>query len=292
MKKIAIISDSTCDLPNSIIKERNIICVPLKVCFDGVEYKDGVEMTPTQLFQKYDETGKLPKSSAATINEFFDLFTEKLNEYEDIIYMGIGSKLSSSYQNAIVAKNNFSDELASRIHVLDSANLSTGIGLQILKACDFRDAGMDVNEIIDRLTKITPCVRAQFSVKELTFLHKGGRCSGTKKFFGTMLRIRPILRIIDGVIILADKVFGKYDKALDLQIDDLVSNIDEIDKDYLFITHTLGDHEDEYVLNNIPEKIKSLFKNVIVSDAGCVISTHCGKNTIGILYIKTNKVTK
>ena len=291
MRKVLICSDSTCDLPANVILERNIHILPLKVCFNGVEYRDIIEMNPAQLFENVEKLNTLPKSAAATIDEFMDLFTKFVNEGYDIVYTGIGSDLSSSYQNAFIAKQNLDDEIAEHVFLVDSKNLSTGIGLLLMKLTDLRDQGLSAEELVKVANEITPRVRAQFSVKDLTFLHKGGRCSGTVKFFGTMLRIRPILRVIDGKILLAEKIFGRYEKALDAQIQDLISNIDSIDKDYLFVTHTIGDNEEEYILNNIPQEIKDQFKHIIVSDAGCVISTHCGKNTIGILYIKNEQVT-
>ena len=293
MSKVIVITDSTCDLSPEILKQRNIEFLPLKVCFNATEYRDVLDINPTQLFEKVEQLNALPKSAAATINEFIDVFEKHLEDKEnEIIYIGIGSKLSSSYQNAFIAINSLDDDKASRVHLIDSANLSTGIGLQVLKICDLRDQGLSASEIADKIKNITPCVRAQFSVKDLTFLHKGGRCSGTIKFFGTMLRIRPILRVIDGSIILSEKIFGKYEKALDAQIKDLCDNIDKIDTDYLFITHTIGDGEKDYILNTIPQEIKDKFKNIIVTDAGCVISTHCGKNTIGVIYLSKEVVTK
>ena len=292
MRKVLICSDSTCDLPAEIIKEKNIHIIPLKVCFNGVEYRDIVEMNPAQLFEFVEKYDTLPKSAAASINEFMDMFTKLVEEGYDVVYTGIGSDLSSSYQNAFIARGNLEDKIAKHVYLIDSKNLSTGIGLVLMKLCDLKDQGYTASQLVEEANKLVPCVRAQFSVKELTFLHKGGRCSGTVKFFGTMLRIRPILRVIDGKIILAEKIFGRYDKALDAQIQDLVDNIDNIDKDYLFITHTIGNNEEEYILENIPSEIKNQFKNIIVTDAGCVISTHCGKNTIGVLYIKNEHVTK
>lgn len=292
MSKVIVIADSTCDLSKEILQERDIKLLPLKVCFNTTEYRDVLDINPKQLFEKVEQLNVLPKSAAATIDEFINIFEKYLEEDNEIIYMGIGSKLSSSYQNAHIAISSLDDDKANRIHLIDSDNLSTGIGLQLLKICDFRDQGMSATEIVKKAKEITPYVRAQFSVKDLTFLHKGGRCSGTVKFFGTMLRIRPILRVIDGSIILSEKIFGKYEKALDAQIKDLCDNIDHIDTDYLFITNTIGDNEREYILNNIPANIKAKFKHIITTDAGCVISTHCGKNTIGILYISKEVVTK
>ncbi|MCI5745579.1 MAG: DegV family protein [Erysipelotrichaceae bacterium] len=286
MNKIVILTDSTCDLSNELIEQRRIMIMPLKVCFDGVEYLDGVDLKTPKMYKIVEEKNVLPKTAAITIEEFIKKFTELVSEGYDVIYTGIGSKLSSSYQNCMVAISTLNEEIASHIYPVDSGNLSTGIGLLVLKMCDMRDANMTAKEIQEAANKIVPCIRAQFSVKELTFLHKGGRCSGTARFFGTLLRIHPILRVFDGKIILSEKIFGRYEKSLDFQIADIVNNVDHSEHDYLFITHSIADDEAKYIYDNIPEEVKKKFKNIYITNAGCVISSHCGKGTIGILYIK------
>lgn len=291
MRAIKILADSTCDLSEEIIKERGIEIIPLKVCFNSEEYLDGVELTTAQMYEKVEELNQLPKTAAVTMAEITERLESLVNSGYDVIYTGIGSKLSSSYQNCLIALDSMDEEIASHVYLVDSGNLSTGIGLLILKMCDMADKGMSAKEIQEEAAKIVPCVRAQFSVKELTFLHKGGRCSGTARFFGTMLRIHPILRVFDGKIIFSEKCFGRYEKALDLQINDITNNIDNVDGDYLFITHSFADEEAKYVLEHLPEKVKNKFKHIYETKAGCVISSHCGKHTLGILYIKNSPLT-
>lgn len=287
MGNVVILSDSTCDLAKEMIQERKIEIIPLKVCFGEKDYLDGVEITTSQMYEKVEQLDALPKTAAVTIEEWKNTFKRLVdNGNNDVIYAGIGSKLSSALQNAIIALQDMDEDIAKHVYCVDSQNLSTGIGLLILKMCDMRDAGMSAKEIVDHANKIVPCVRAQFSVKDLTFLHKGGRCSGTEKFFGTMLRIRPILRVFDGKIIFSEKIFGKYEKALDFQIADISKNIEHVDTKYLFITHSMADEEATYILDHLPENVKNKFEHIFVTKAGCVISSHCGKNTIGILYIK------
>ena len=287
MAKVIIISDSTCDL-NNLIKERDVVVLPLKVCFGENMYKDQVELSTIEMFKKVEETNTLPKTAAATIDEFVELFTKYVGkEGNDVIFTGIGGALSSTLQNAVIAKNELDDEIASHVYILDSGNLSTGIGLTVLKMCDLRDKGYSASQIVEAAEKIVPCVRAQFAVKNLEFLHKGGRCSGTAKVFGTLLRIRPILRVFQGKIALSEKIFGiRFEKALDFQIQDVVKNLSHIDPEYLFITHSEADEEAKYVLDNLPNEVKNHFKNIYVTKAGCVISAHCGKGTLGLLYIK------
>ena len=291
MRNVIIMSDSTCDLSKDIIEKRNIYTIPLKVCFEEEVYLDQVNITSTELYKKVEEKGMLPKTAAATIDEFAEILTKLVKEGNDVIYTGIGSKLSSTYQNLLISLNEVGEDIASHVFPVDSLNLSTGTGLLVLKMCDMRDNGMSAKDIQEEANKLVNCVRAQFSVKELEFLHKGGRCSGTTKFFGTMLRIRPILRVFDGKIILSEKIFGRFEKSLNTQIQDLVDNIKNIDYDYLFITHSEGDEYADYILENIPAEVKSKFKNIYVTKAGCVISSHCGKGTIGILYIRKTPLT-
>lgn len=287
MAKVIIISDSTCDL-NNLAKERDVELLPLKVCFNEEMYKDVVEITTPEMFKKVSETNVMPKTAAATIDEFVNLFNEKVGkEGNDVIFTGIGGALSSTLQNAIIAKNELDDEVASHVYVLDSGNLSTGIGLTVLKMCDLRDQGLSAKEIVEEAEKIVPCVRAQFAVKTLDYLHKGGRCSGTTKLFGTLLRIRPILRVFQGKINVAEKIFGiRFEKALDFQIQDVVNNLKHIDPEYLFVTHSESDEDAQYVLNALPAEVKKHFKNIYVTKAGCVVSAHCGQGTLGLLYIK------
>ena len=152
---------------------------------------------------------------------------------------------------------------------------------------DLRDQGLSAKEIVEQASKIVPCVRAQFAVKTLDYLHKGGRCSGTAKLFGTLLRIRPILRVFEGKINVSEKIFGiRFEKALDFQIQDVVNNLAHIDPEYLFITHVESDADANFVLEHLPEQVKKHFKNIYVTKAGCVVSAHCGQGTLGLLYIK------
>ena len=281
MNKVVILTDSTCDLDLNIIQEKNINVIPLYVCFGDKNYKDGVDINTEKLYEMVEELGYLPKTSAVSPNEFINFFTPFIDKGYDIVYLGIGSTLSSTFNNAYIASLSFPEN---RIFLIDSLNLSTGTGLLVLKACKYRDQNFSAAEIQKKVTELVPRVHSQFSVKKLDFLHKGGRCSGTKKFFGTMLRIRPIIRVKQGVLLLDDKVYGRFEKALDLMIKDLNDHKDDLDEDVVMVTHSLGDEECKYIMERIPEDIKKRV-HLLETHAGCVISSHCGRKTIGILYI-------
>ena len=280
--KVIILTDSTCDLSKDLIEQNDIHVVPLYVVFGTTYYKDGVDLTTEQLYEKVEELDELPKTSALSPADFIQIFTPYIEQGYDIVYTGIGSKISSTFNNAHVAQLQFEEN---RIFLVDSLSLSTGIGLLVLKMCQFRDQGMSASQIKEAADQIVPKIHAQFAVPNLTFLHKGGRCSGTKRFFGTMLRIRPVIRLKNVILDLDDKAFGKFSKALDIMIQDILNHEKELDPDHVMITHSLGFEEAKYIQEHLPDSLKKKIHHLHETVAGCVISSHCGKRTIGILYI-------
>lgn len=279
MNKVIILSDSTCDLSEKLIKENDVKLVSLYVSFDSDIYKDGEEIVPSKLYELVKERKELPKTSACSIGDFLVVFKKYLDEGYDIFYTGIGSKLSSTYNNALAAKQELNTE---RIQISDSGNLSSGIGLLVLKACEFARNGKNVKEIKDEIDKLVPNVRSKFAVESLEYLHKGGRCSGVARFFGTMARLKPVIIVEDGKMSVLAKPIGKR-RALQVMIDDIVSNKDNIYNDCVMITHTYADEDAAYLKEVLAKEVPNA--HVEETHAGCVISSHCGKGTIGILYI-------
>ena len=280
MNKIVIYSDSTCDLSKQLIDKHDIKIMPLYVTFDQDMYKDGIDINSETLYEKVQQYGKLPKTSAASVGDFITLFEQELEQGNDVVFFTIGSTLSSTYQNACIARENCD---ASRIVVIDSLNLSSAIGLQVLKACKYRDMGMNINQIQDELLSITPKVRAQFAIESLEYLHKGGRCSGASRLFGTLLQIKPVIAVTDGKLDVDAKTRGKK-KALEYMLSKVLDNKDNVDTDYIMITHSYADDEAKELQARLKEELPNA--NVEITPAGCVISSHCGKGTIGILYIE------
>ena len=279
MSKVVILTDSTCDLSEKLIKENNIVTIPLYVSFDEEIYRDGIDINSSKLYELVKEKKKLPKTAACSVGDFMELFSKYLNDGYDVFYMGIGSKLSTTYNNAVLAKEELNTD---RIQVSDSANLSTGTGLQLLKASKLAALGYDVKKIKEEIDKISPNVKSKFAVESLEYLHKGGRCSGVARFFGTMARLKPVIAVSDGRLDVLVKTIGKR-KALQVMLDDILANKDNLDKDCVMVTHTYADEEALYLKEKLNELIPDA--NVEITDAGCVISSHCGKGTIGILYI-------
>ena len=285
--KVMIIADSTCDLNKDYLKENNIVILPLHVSFPGddKDYLDGVNLDAETVYKKVEEIGNTPKTGAANVNQFIELFQKYIDENYDIIYTGIGSGLSSSYQNAILASQEFPE---GRIEIVDSQNLSTGTGLLVCKMVDFRNEGLDVHQIAEKVRELVPLVSAKFCIDRLDYLHKGGRCSGMTKLFAHLLNLHPVAKVINGKLTVYKTPRGKYRKAVDAQIQEFLEDLPNIDLTRVFVTDSGHmDGEDEYVIQELSKHMDP--SKIIHTIAGCVISSHCGPKTIGILYILKEK---
>ena len=285
--KVMIIADSTCDLNKDYLKENNIVILPLHVSFPGddKDYLDGVDLDAETVYKKVEEIGNTPKTGAANVNQFIELFQKYIDENYDIIYTGIGSGLSSSYQNAVLASQEFPE---GRIEIVDSQNLSTGTGLLVCKMVDFRNEGLDVHQIAEKVSELVPLVSAKFCIDRLDYLHKGGRCSGMTKLFAHLLNLHPVAKVINGKLTVYKTPRGKYRKAVDAQIQEFLEDLPNIDLTRVFVTDSGHmDGEDEYVIQELSKHMDP--SKIIHTIAGCVISSHCGPKTIGILYILKEK---
>lgn len=286
MSKIKILTDSTCDLTKEILERYNIDFLPLYVTVNNKTYKDIIEINTKEMYEIAEKSKSHPKTSTSSIQDMYDFFLKYLKEDYEIVYCGISKSLSSNYQNCLITTDLIYEkhpEYEGKIHLVDSKNLSTGISLTTLKMAQALEEGKSVEEIVELGNNIVDKVQAQFCIETFDYLHKGGRCSSTIKFVGQMLRIKPMIKVTNGKMDVYKKPIGSFKKALGIMIDEFIDNIDNIDKDFLFITHSEGDKYADYISEKIKE-YTPLFKNVFITRAGCVISSHCGQNTIGILY--------
>ena len=282
LNKVIITTDSTCDLSKELIIENDIRIIPLYVNFGEESYKDGVDINTESLYQKVDECGYLPKTAATSVGDFIEFFRPLIDEGYDIFYCGISSLMSRTYQNALMAKEEFPE---GRIEVIDAKNLSTGIGLLLLKAKRFASEGYNVHEIAKMVSDLVPKVRSQFFIETMDYLYKGGRCSGIAKFAATLLKMKPIIEVRDGKMEVGKKPIGSK-RACDFLIDMIKSDYPNIDLDNVFITHAIAPESCKYLEEELPKAIDASKVRINVTQAGCVISSHCGRGTIGILYIK------
>ena len=206
-KNIAITADSTCDLPDSYVKENEITVIPLSILLGDKVYHDGVDIKPADIYKYVDEHSTLPKTSAVTPAEYHEVFKRLTDEGKKVVHIGFSSGLSSSFQNACVAAEEFDD-----VYCVDSKSLCTAMGLLVLKACDYRDKGMEARRIADKVNKLVPKVSATFVLENLEYLHKGGRCSGIAKFGANVLGIKPSIAVEtqNGRLEIAKKYRGRW----------------------------------------------------------------------------------
>lgn len=274
---VNVITDSTADLGSALLSRFNIETIPLYVIIQEKSYVDGIEIGITDLFKSVQESGQLPKTSAATIVDFQELFGRP----GEHVYIGISSLLSATVRNAQLAVEQIEP---GKVHIIDSLNLSSGIGLLALKAAQLRDAGLSAQEIARQVTALVPKVRTAFVIETLDYLYKGGRCSAMQNLMASLLRIRPIIAAQpDGTLNVREKVRGSRAKALTALLNNVKAELPQIDSQHLFVTHTGCDADAQY----LKQELHALFptSEIHVTIAGSVIASHCGPDTIGVLYL-------
>ena len=279
---VNIITDSTSDLGPDLAARFNIRVIPLYVFAGGKTYTDGVNITLPELFQSVQETGQLPKTSAPTVADFTTAFRAP----GDSIYMGLSSKLSATCQNAMMARDTLMAENSTErsIFVIDSLNLSTGLGALVLKAADLRDQGLPAAEIARQISDSVSKIRTSFIVETLDYLYKGGRCSALQNIVSSILHIRPIITVrSDGTLGIKAKTRGSRARALQVMIDDFLQDLPNVDLKRVFISHTGCLEDAEYMRSKLLEAAP--IQEVLITTNGCVIASHCGPDTTGILYL-------
>ncbi|MCK6074399.1 DegV family protein [Paenibacillus silvae] len=278
MARIKIFADSTSDLTPQWVQQYDIGIIPLYVVFGEQSLKDGAEIKPEQLYERVNRDGALPKTAAPSPADFMAAFQPYIEQGDDILYISLSSELSSTYQNALIASSEFPE---ARISVIDSLNLSSGIGLMVMKAAHAAEQGQNLAQITELIEAMKPTVRTEFVIDTLEYLYKGGRCSGMQNLIGSLLKIRPVIRVTDGKMTPAYKVRGKREKALEQMLQNTLSDKERIDQDLLIVVHTMAEEDAIALQQTLQEQTGA---RVELTTAGCVICSHCGPKTIGIIY--------
>ncbi len=278
-EKIIITADSTCDLSDELIQKHNIKIAPLYVVIDGKALKDSEQASPDDIYRYFDEKGEVAKTSAVSVDDYQNFFTPLVTDGFTVIHFNISLGFSSCYQNAVIAANELEN-----VYPVDSKNLSTGIGLLVLKAAELAESGVPVREILRIINKTVDLVESSFVIDTLTYLHKGGRCSTLAKLGANLLKLKPCIEVKDGLMHVGKKFRGSYVRCIKEYINLRLSGRDDIDKSRIFITHTRC--SDEIVTTAKSEVQKYGFDEILETTAGCAITSHCGPNTLGILFIK------
>ena len=282
MGKTAIIADSTCDLSQELIERYEITIVPLHILLGEREFRDGVEITPQAIYSWADENKTTPKTSAPSVADVAAALQDVLSEADEAVCFCISETMSSSGEvmRMTAEELGFSD----RVYVIDSQNLSTGIGLQVIEAAVMAQQGMCGAQIVSEIEKIRPQVRASFVVDTLTYLYRGGRCSGLSAMAGSALKLHPLITVKDGNMGAGKKYRGRMDKVILAYVDDLMPDIRKARPRRIFITHSGCD---EKIVDAVKKRLEALhyFDEILITVAGGVISSHCGPGTLGVLFI-------
>ena len=277
--KVRMTADSTCDLSPELLRKYDIGITPLSVIIDGEVFHDGVDVTPRDIFRAA-EAGKSVRTAAVNTFEYREFFTEQLKKYDQVVHVCISSEFSTCYADAVEASRHFEN-----VAVVDSRNLSTGSGLLVLEGAERAAQGADKDAIAETLRHRTGLVDASFVVRSIDYLRRGGRCSGLEALGAKLLHIRPSIIVQDGKMHPGDKYRGRYEHYLKHYIEDALKNDSTIDFKRVFVTHSPSE---EGLVRFAIDTVKSygLFREVLETMAGCTVCTHCGPDTLGILFMR------
>ncbi len=283
---VKIISDSTSDLSQELLDRYDITLVPLIVRLGDQQYEDRVNITSEEIFDWSNSTKKAPTTACANAWSVQECFKKYLASHDEIVAFAISSSMSATYANMVEAAAELG--ASKRVHVIDSRNLSTGIGLLVLEAAEMAQAGKSGAEIVAHVESLIPSVRASFVVDTLTFLHRGGRCSGAAALAGSVLKLHPKIIVKDGKMSVDKKYRGSLAHAISTYTADLHDDLLAADKKRVFITHSGCDRE---IVEQVRTYLTALhhFDEVIETRAGGVISCHCGPGTLGVLFVESAK---
>ena len=276
---IRLTADSTCDL-GEYAAERNIALMPLFVILGEEPYLDGVNIVPQDIFDFVEKTGKLPKTAAPSTQDYIDFFRPFVEDGNTVIHFSISDKSSSAYSYAADAAKAFDG----KVIVVDSKALSSGQGLLAMKASDLLNEGKSAEEIVETVNALRPLVNTSFIPDRLDYLYKGGRCSRMQMYGANLLKIHPLVEMKDGQLVAEKKYRGSMEKCISNYIEDLAVEYPSYDRTRCFITHSSADPE---LVAFARQKVKETFgfRETLETVAGSVITGHCGRNTLGVLFI-------
>ena len=279
-----ITSDSTTDLSPELRERYNVTVMPLKITLGDKTYTDGEDITPDDIYAHHDKTGELPKTAATNVGDCIDFFKPFCDAGKTVIHFTISSEMSSTYNNACLAAKELGN-----VYVIDTKNLSTGGGLLVISAAEMLNSGLSTEETVKKTQELVPCVDASFVIDSLEYLYKGGRCSALAMFGANLLKLKPCIQVKNGKMDVAKKYRGKFSEVLKQYVKEKISDYSDIELDRVFVTHAGCDSE---LVNEIVDLVKKEvpFKEVFMTRAGCTVSSHCGANTLGVLFIRKSPI--
>ncbi|MBR6185160.1 MAG: DegV family protein [Clostridia bacterium] len=276
---IKVTADSTCDLSPELLQQYDITLTPLSVIMDGRAYLDGVDIKPEVIYRHVDQGGSLCSTSAVNVDSYRAVFREYSEKNDAVIHITIGSQFSACYQNASIAASGFKN-----VHVVDSMNLSSGQGHLVIEAAQLAQQQVSAMEICSHLNAMRSRISASFILDRLDYMQKGGRCSSVVALGGRLLKIKPLISVIDGNMKMTDKFRGSFDKCVEKYVKEQLKDRKDLRLDRIFITHTPVEDGAVEIARETIRKYAD-FENIYETYAQCTVACHCGPGTLGVLFI-------
>ncbi|MBE5815523.1 MAG: DegV family protein [Clostridiales bacterium] len=279
---VKIISDSTCDLSQELLERYGIAVLPLQVTLGEASYEDGINITVDEIYRWADENKTTPKTAAPSVETAANVLRPWLEKGMELVCFSVSESMSTSANVMRLAAKELKAQ--ERVTVINSQNLSTGVGLLVIEAAIMAKAGKSAREITESIKAMRPLIRASFVVDTLTYLHRGGRCSGVAALAGSMLKLHPKIVVSGGKMGVSKKYRGKLNRVLPEYVEDMKEELLNARTQRVFITHSGCEEETIRQVKTILEGL-GRFEEILVTRAGSVISSHCGPGTLGVLFI-------
>lgn len=279
---VRIISDSTCDLSEALVNRYQITILPLSVILGQQQFLDGAGIAPDEIYAWADSHRASPKTASFSIDQAMDCFKPLIDAGDELVCFAISESMSASAQTMRLAAQELHAE--HRVHVIDSQSLSTGVGLLVIEAAVMAEQGRGVADIVAAVNALRPRVRASFVVDTLTYLHRGGRCSGLAAMMGSALKLHPRISVEEGSMQPGRKYRGSMEHVISRYVSDMRDDLLAAKPDRVFITHSGCPKEQVADVRAYLENLHR-FREILETRAGGVVSSHCGPGTLGVLFI-------
>jgi DegV family protein with EDD domain len=277
---IKITSDSTCDLSKELLDLYDIAVIPLYIMKNGKAYRDGVDITPADIFSYVENTGDFCTTAAVNTFDYIKFFEPFSSKYDAVIHINLGSGFSVCHINAKAAATVFKN-----VYVIDSKNLSSGQGHVVLEAAKLAASGDDIAAISDKLSDVIEKVETSFLIDRLDYIFKGGRCSLATALGANILHLRTCVEVNAGIMQVTMKYRGTFESAVETYVRDKLQGRGDIDLARVFITHPAASPKAVEAARKAISQYAQ-FKEIIETKAGCTISCHCGPRTLGVLFVR------
>ena len=278
--RIKITSDSTCDISPQQQRQHDITLLPLYITIGDKCLRDGVDAAPQDIYAHVSAGGDICSTAALNIADYMEVFSPLSRDYDAVIHINISADFSSCFQNAVLAAQNFDN-----VYVVDSRNLSTGHGHVVLRAAELAESGMAPEDIVAQLHQLIPRVDASFLLSRLDYMKKGGRCSSVVALGANLLQLKPCIEVAGGRMQVGKKYRGSFDKCISQYVRDRLAAPDAVEQERIFITHSGVEDSTVEAARQAIQDCAS-FREIVVTRAGCTISSHCGPGTLGVLFIR------